>query len=35
MIEIDPHMADTISQVLFIALALVVGAVIGWMMVED
>ena len=35
MIEIDPHTADTISQVLFIALALIAGAVIGFFMVED
>jgi uncharacterized protein YneF (UPF0154 family) len=35
MIEIDPHLADTITHLLFVALALVAGAVIGFFMVED
>ena len=35
MMEIDPQLADTVTHVLFVVLALLAGAVIGIFLVED
>ncbi len=35
MSEIIPQIPDIVNQILFVVLALLAGAVIGWLMVED